>query len=210
MDEDIPDWFAESFEHRNIWQPPLDYKMIGSKIDELESMVDAGSGETDVQEFLKPNPILFDGLYRHGHGTYLIPEQTIGRYRADWLAASGASGGISWDLIELECPQEVPFLKSGEFGKSARKGISQIEEWRRWIADNQQQVMSPRIQGGLGFHGLRSSARGIVIAGTRAKYNNYQGKDTYDRLRQTLLRDKFIELISFDTLFERMRFRLRD
>ena len=208
MGEDIPEWFSKSFEHRNIWQPPLDYGDIALKINELEVMVALGGGETAVQEYLKANPVLFDGLYRHGHGTYMIPEQAIGNYRADWFAASGDSSGLSWELIELECPQEKPFIKSGEFGKSARKGISQIEEWRRWISDNQHQVMAPQGQGGLGFHGLRPNALGIVVAGTRAKYNNHAGKEIYDRLRQTLRRDKLIELISFDTLFERMRFRI--
>lgn len=210
MASSIPEWFYEDYESNNIWQPTLDYELIDTEIDELQRMVAGGAGETEIQTYLKARPYLFDGLYRHGHGTFLFPEKKLGCYQADWLAASGDSGGLSWDLIELECPQKIPFIAKGHFADSARKGINQISEWRQWISDNHQHVMSPKSQGGLGLHGLRTNSRGIVVVGNRNSYQNSPGKDTYYRNKQDLRSNSFIDLISYDTLFERMKFRVHN
>jgi len=92
----IPDWFFEEHESRNIWKPPLDQDLVVRELSEFEKGLKEGWRESDVQAFLKRRPHLFDGLYRHGHGTFVFPEVSFGSaYVADWVIGSGHSGGLS-------------------------------------------------------------------------------------------------------------------
>ena len=57
-----------------------------------------------------------------------IPDFLIGDY--DLL-------GLRWVLVELETPNSSVTLKSSnELEPRARKGVSQLKEWREWLQDN--------------------------------------------------------------------------
>ncbi len=203
----IPEWFYRENETANIWKHPFDSSLVEREVTELATGLNDGWRESDVQEFLKPRPYLFDGLYRHGHGTFVFSEFKFGtEYIADWVIGSGHSGGIMWDLIELECPQSLPFMKDGRFAKPTRKGINQIRDWRRWIGKNIAYVEKSRSQHGLGLFDISARASGIVVVGRRSLYSSHEGVSRYNEARAMCSEESQINVISYDTLIERMRF----
>ena len=205
----IPSWFREENEDKNIWKPPFDYKLIGSEIDALEQGLIDGWKETDIQQFLKKRPYLFDGLYPHGHGTYVFYEQSFGgKYIADWVIGNGHSAGIFWDLIELEAPQFIPFKQDGHFGDAARKGVNQIQDWRTWLTQNNNMVERPKSNSGLGLFGFKCHAHGTVVGGRRELYQSKQGSQAYNQTRETCRVQNRIKVISYESLIEKMRFHI--
>jgi hypothetical protein len=150
---------------------------------------------------------LFDGLYRHGHGTFVFSEVRFGTtYVADWVVGNGHSGGVLWNLIELECPQSPPFIKDGYFSETARRGVNQIQDWRSWITKNIDLVQRPKSRYGLGFHDLDGFASGIVVAGRRELYGSSESADRYNEARNACRTQNAIEVMSYETLIEKMRF----
>jgi len=166
-----------------------------------------GGGETEVQSILKEYPELLGGGYRTGHGTWGFPEFSFPpEYRADWLVASGSSGGILWDLIELEDPQKIPFKQNGHYSDAARKGIEQIKDWRHYIQSNNGHVNKSRADHGLGLHDLRPKTQGIVVVGRREVYSSEKAKAKYDENRHATLEDERIRVMSYETFLDHCMF----
>lgn len=71
------------------------------------------------------------------HGAYLFPEfQLSNSYKADYLLLGKSSGGFEFIFIELESPYGNITLKDGQLGAEFRDGISQLEDWKRWLPAN--------------------------------------------------------------------------
>ena len=209
-DSGIPSWFRAEQEENNIWKPPLDYEAMKFEIEGLQRGIESGWKERDVLNYLKDKHYLFDGLCRHGHGTFVFNEESLGgKYFLDWLIGSGHSGGIMWELVELECPQSIPFNKDGHFSKAARKGIKQIDDWRMWITHNIDMVQRPKSRDGLGLYDLSHHARGTVVVGRRDIYASSPGHAKYNRVRKEYETLHHIDVISYNTLTERMLFHIR-
>ena len=73
-----------------------------------------------------------------GRRRYCLPQPRLGsEYVPDFLIAGVYSLGIRWVLVELETPRSGVYLKDGrQFDEKARKGISQIGDWRHWLGEN--------------------------------------------------------------------------
>lgn len=71
------------------------------------------------------------------HGAFLFPEfQLSNKYQVDYLLVGKSSGGYEFVLVELENPYGNIMLKDGNLGAEFRDGISQIDEWKRWLQNN--------------------------------------------------------------------------
>lgn len=71
------------------------------------------------------------------HGAYLFPEFQLGSsYKADYLLLGKCSGGFEFIFVELESPYGNITLKDGQLGAEFRDGISQLEDWKRWLPAN--------------------------------------------------------------------------
>lgn len=71
------------------------------------------------------------------HGTYLFPEFQLGTsYQADYLLIGNGSGGYQFVFIEFENPFNSITLNDGNLGSTFRKGINQVQDWRRWLQEN--------------------------------------------------------------------------
>ncbi len=57
-------------------------------------------------------------------------------YKADYLLVGKSSGGYEFIFIELESPYGNITLKDGQLGAEFRDGISQLEDWKRWLPAN--------------------------------------------------------------------------
>jgi len=113
-----------------------------SKINQAfnETLENTKTTESDIQRFIKSNKAYhligsLLKLYNFGHhSAYLFPEFQLGTsFKADYLLVGKSSDGFSFVFVELESPYGNIFMKNGDFGESARKGINQIEDWKSFI-----------------------------------------------------------------------------
>jgi hypothetical protein len=204
----IPAWFYEEHKDKSIDVDRQARDSVLADLQHLETRIHQGWGERDVQRFLKDRPHLLAGEFRTGHGTFAFPELSFGgKYFADWLLASGHSGGIAWKLIELEDPQATPFMADGHPSEATRKGINQINDWRNWIQRNLDTAERSASADGLGLYDIRPQAFGLVVVGQREKYRNAPGYATYDKNRKTIHEQNHIHVESYDSFIESLRFR---
>lgn len=202
----IPEWFYIEHESKAIELSHACRDKVLSELDHIEAEIKDGCKEQDVQRFLKKRPYLMAGKYRSGHGTYAFSELSFGgKYYADWVTASGHSGGIMWELIELECPQSCPFNKDGDFSQATRKGIKQIKDWRDWVRRNLDMAERPPSRDGLGLFDIRSLTPGIVVVGQNSTYKDLIGVEKFNDHRKTLYEESFMKIISYESFFNQLR-----
>jgi hypothetical protein len=204
----MPEWFRSENEDKSIEGHTPEPDTILFDLDALEDGIKNGWKEQEVQRYLKAKPYLFRGKCRSGHGTWAFPEQNFGgKYYADWLIASGSSGGISWELIELECPQSTPFKKNGHLSDAARKGVEQIQDWRNWIQNNLHCAQNSKSQDGLGLFDLTPQSFGLIVVGRNNIYQTRDGFLAYNKNRKDVTDQNRIRIESYESFIESLRFR---
>jgi hypothetical protein len=101
----------------------------------------ASKGERHILAYFKQHPTL---IYRHtvpcrGHDDYMIAEFEIGNeYKADFVVLNSYSGGWDITFIELEPVGAKMFNKDRTPARDLRVAIRQIDDWRRFILQQQQ------------------------------------------------------------------------
>ncbi|MDN5745538.1 MAG: DUF4263 domain-containing protein [Nocardioidaceae bacterium] len=134
-------------------------------------------------------------LVTGNHGCWVIPRPRLNeKYIPDFLIASQTSAGVTWWLVELESPTQPLHMKNRHLAKGPRQGIAQIEDWREHIRGNQANINKLKSDGGLGFPGLRSDARGLVVVGRGALTSHV------DPARASESAQKNIEIRTYDWL----------
>lgn len=101
------------------------------------------ANELSIMKFIKQNKAYFiiaslfkDYNFGH-HEAYVIPEFLFGNtYRVDYLLIGKNSGGYEFVLVELEHPYKDITTKNGDLGSAFRKGIKQIDDWKRYLVPN--------------------------------------------------------------------------
>ena len=106
--------------------------------------LDSASKEADIQHYIKDNrkwfipaSIMVD--YDFGpHEEYIVPEQPLGaEYCADYMLLGSNSIGFHIVLVEFEDVNvDYKLLNSNAETEAVRKGLTQIRDWKRWMADN--------------------------------------------------------------------------
>lgn len=140
------------------------------------------------------------------HGAYLFPEFQLGNlYKVDYLLMGKSSGGFEFIFIEFESPYGNITLKDGQLGAEFRDGISQLEDWKRWLPSNYSsfgEVMKKYKNSALDlpeeFYVLDMSRfHYVVVAGRRAEFKD----KTYIIKRERKKADD-IDIIHYDNLFD--------
>ncbi len=169
-------------------------------IDILRCVIDNAPDERPIQELLQSRPQILSSLVS-GHYRYCIPQVRLGgKYVADFLLAYVDSAGIHWILVELETPDSSVTLANGnEFDQHARKGVSQIKEWREWLQENLDLARRLRQENGLGLPDIRPRDEGMVLVGRRDRLRLNAHK-----LRRQHLEDTRIRIQTYDGLLERL------
>ncbi len=140
------------------------------------------------------------------HCTYLFPEFQLGTsYKADYLLIGRSSGGHEFVFVELENPYEQITIQNGELGTTFRKGISQVNDWRRWLEENYSSLSEyfekhskrgeplPRE-----FHKYDATRiHYVVVAGMRKDFRD----KTYRIAREYRDREK-IQLLHYENLYD--------
>lgn len=200
-----PGWFRGQFKSHQIDEQ--DYHPRRESILDLEQTLQSDPDERCMQEFLEQHRNLVLSFMRTGHGNWSIPQQSLGgRFRTDFLWATGSSAYLSWQYVELESPRAQAFLQDGQFSRQLRTAVQQIRDWRQYVADNISSIQRPKIQGGEGLFNLRPKAPALIIIGRRKE--SYPRRYQNERMRTR--EDDGIEIISYDTFYERIKSRWTD
>lgn len=140
------------------------------------------------------------------HGAYLFPEFQLGSsYKADYLLLGKSSGGFEFIFVELESPYGNITLKDGQLGAEFRDGISQLEDWKRWLPANYSsfgEIMRKYKNSAFDlpeeFYVLDMSRfHYVVVAGRRTDFRD----KTYIIKRERKKADD-IDIIHYDNLFD--------
>ncbi len=197
----ISDQFYEEWDECNIWDPGVNDPTRDDLLDLLK-LVDEAPDERPIQKLLEARPRLWLGTQRTGHGTWVFPQKRLGsEFIPDFLIASGSSGGLFWELVEIESPTATPFLKNGEQSAKLRTAVSQIEDWRNWLTNNITYARNPKKLDGLGLESIHPRSSGKIIIGRRTNF-----PDKYNTVRQSLWHDKHITVMSYDRFLEQIAF----
>ena len=116
---------------------------------DFEFIISNAKNEVEVQRYIKsnqkwfiPGAIFLD--YNFGHyETYLFPEQKLGNdYIADYMLIGKSSGGYNLVLVEFETPNTEYLISTANMeSESVRKGLTQLQDWKRWLDSNREYFM---------------------------------------------------------------------
>lgn len=191
------------YENYCIWAAgggDADEDVIAKYLEELESAKD----ERPIQRYLQEHPQLVLGE-PWAQCRWVIPQPSLGgKYVPDFLVARLNSMGIIWTLVELESPR-APLFTEGRPRKQLSKGLNQINDWRRWITNNQDTARRPRSQDGLGLTGITSMAGGAVLIGR----DDQRTDDDRERIQQIYFQQQ-ISIRSYDWLARDAKTRIQD
>jgi hypothetical protein len=169
-----------------------------SDVDALREALDSAKREEDIQQFLQANPKYLIQHLGGGHGRWIIPKQRLGaQHVTDFLIGERDSMGFRWQAVELESPGAKMFTKSGNPSAPLTHAIRQIQDWRMWLAANQNYAARDRGEDGLGLTEIHPDIEGLIIMGRRATE-----LDQTRRLRRQMGRDLKIEIHTFDYLLD--------
>jgi hypothetical protein len=169
-----------------------------SDIDALRDALDSAKREEDVQQFLQANPKYLIQHLGGGHGRWIIPKQRLGaQHVTDFMIGEKDSMGFRWQAVELESPLAKMFTKAGNPSAALTHAIKQIQDWRMWLAANQNYAARDRGEDGLGLTEIHPDVEGVILMGRRAT-ESYETR----RLRRQMGRDAKIEIHTFDYLLE--------
>ena len=174
--------------------------MEASDIDDLRETIERARDERPLQRLLQARPRILASLLR-GPYRYCLPKESFGgKYESDFLLADVDSTGIRWILVELETPDSPVTLASrNDFDDHARQGVSQIQEWRRWLENNLDMARKEKSKDGLGLVDITPRAEGWVIVGRgdRLRQNSAD-------LRDRLFTDRRIRITTYDGLLRQV------
>ena len=184
----------------------IDYN---AEADAFLRILDAAKKEHDVQKYIKDNQKWFipGALLRNydfgHHEAMLIPEFKLGaEYTADYLLIGGNSAGKHLVFVEFEGVNEPICLQdSNGFTESVRKGIIQVNDWKRWIENNKQYMIQNTELANIVKLPLPNWAiHYCLVVGRRKSYtekaNNLRGEEEHN---------SFIRIVSYDRLVDKMR-----
>ena len=113
---------------------------------DFDLIISNAKNEVDVQRYIKsnkkwfiPGSIFLD--YNFGHKeTYLFSEQKLGNdYVIDYMLIGKESGGYSLILVEFETPNTEYLISTANMeSESVRRGLTQLQDWKRWIDSNRE------------------------------------------------------------------------
>jgi len=170
----------------------------------------ADATETSIMKFIKQNQayfiigsILQDYNFGH-HEAYVIPEFMFGNtYRVDYLIIGKRSGGYEFVFVELEHPTKDITLKDGELGGAFRKGIKQINDWKRYLNSNFptleetfNKYKHPDMELPREFRKQDNRFHYTVVAGRRTDFDD----NTYWHKRN-FMENENINILHFDNLY---------
>lgn len=174
--------------------------LTSDDLEQFRNVVDLAKEEKPIQIFLESRPQILAALLG-GRSRFVVPHPKLGGKRIpDFLIADVDSRGVNWTLVELETPLSCVTLEDHSIlEQHARKGVSQVEEWRQWLLKNLALARQSHREGGLGLVDIRPRSQGLVIVGRRAHL-----RDNTSDVRFPISEDQRIDVHTYDYLLERL------
>jgi hypothetical protein len=191
--------------HRELAEFEVKSPLTTEDVEQLREVIEAADDEKPIQEFIESHPQIL-GTLLGGNIRFCLPRSSLaGKYVPDFLASDVDSLGVRWVLIELETPRSSVTLKnSNELEQHARKGVSQVREWREWLQNNTDIARRSRRNDGLGLVDIRAQSEGLVLVGRRALL--YENTHT---VRNPIREENRIRIQTYDWLLEQLDGKLR-
>ena len=188
-------------------------EMISKQCEDFLALLnDKSITELDIKHFIQnneyyhiPASIMKDSGYSFGHhDAFVFKEFSLGTsYVADYVLVGLSSDGYKFIFVEFENPYNNVTTKNGEFGTTIRKGLSQVDDWKRFIESNYFSIgteFKKYTKNNLPdefFIYDSTRINYVVVAGRRADFK----EKTY-MLKRELEQDKNIKLYHYDNLYD--------
>lgn len=199
MDYTVPDSF---YEFQYGWYRDIN---LGYEAERLLEVLDSAQKENDIQRYIKENKKWFipasifeDYDFGH-HEAYISVEQPLGaEYRADYMLLGRNSIGYHIVLVEFENVNvDFRLQKSNMETEVVRKGMAQINDWKRWMDSNRPYFLQSC---GLSDIGRNIPTWGItycLVVGRRKRMD-----DTSNQMRGQIQYERGVHIITYDRLVD--------
>jgi antiviral defense system Shedu protein SduA len=194
----VGEWTEDK--HRNLDEFEINSPLASEDIELLYDVIEGADDEKPIQQFIESHPQILGALLG-GDPRFCVPRPQLGgKYVPDFLVGDVDSLGIRWVLVELETPKSTVTLKgSNELEQHARKGMSQISEWREWLQNNLDMARRGRRHDGLGLIDIRPQSDGLVLVGRRSLL-----LDNTHMVRNRFREENRIRIHTYDWLIEQL------
>jgi hypothetical protein len=170
-------------------------------VEQLQKVIDSADDEKPIQQFLEEYPQTLTAILT-GRSRFLIGRRSLaGKYVPDFLIADLDSLGVRWLLVELETPRSsITLSGQNDLEAHARRGVSQIKEWREWLQNNLDMARRSKRQDGLGLVDIRPQSEGLVLVGRRTLLHGNS-----PAVRSRIREENQIRIHTYDWLIEALR-----
>jgi hypothetical protein len=178
----------------------VDRSLTREDVDHLRDTINSATDEKPIQALVESSPQLLTSLLG-GIVQYCIPHVRLGaEWVADFLIGYVDSLGVRWILIEFETPRaDVTLRSKNELDRHARKGLSQVVEWREWLQNNLSYARQSKRSNGLGLLDIRASSEGLVIVGRRSRLH-----DNSAQVRNPIREQNNVRIHTYDWWVEQL------
>ena len=183
-------------EHFVFW-----HGLTENHIEAFKQLLEMATDERSIHAYLKANPIWLVQPFSSGHGRWVYPSKYLGsQHEMDFLILTKDSSGFEWTTVELEPPNEKPFLKNGTPGKRLRDALNQIDQWRIWLRNNLSYAQKPSTEKGLGLTNITGRTKALIIIGREVDF-----PESTNEWRRVQRDDYNIRIHSYDWLLREGR-----
>lgn len=202
MDYTVPKKF---YELQYGWYRDID---LDYEAEQLLKVLDSAKKENDIQNYIKENKKWFipasifeDYDFGH-HEAYISVEQPLGaEYKADYMLLGRNSIGHHIILVEFENVNvDFRLQKSNMETEAVRKGMTQINDWKRWMDNNRLYFLQSC---GLSDIGRNIPTWGItycLVVGRRKRMD-----DISNQMRGQIQYERGVHIITYDRLVDNIR-----
>ena len=199
MDYTVPRNF---YEFKYGWYRDID---LDYEAEQLLKVLDSAKKENDIQNYIKENKKWFipasifeDYDFGH-HEAYISVEQPLGaEYKADYMLLGRNSIGHHIVLVKFENVNvDFRLQNSNMETEAVRKGMTQINDWKRWMDNNRPYFLQSC---GLSDIGRNIPTWGItycLVVGRRKRLD-----ETSNQMRGQIQFERGVHIITYDRLVD--------
>lgn len=182
---------------------------LNEEADKFEEIISCAKNELEVQRYIKgnkkwfiPGSIFLDYNFGH-HDAYLFPEQKLGNdFVVDYMLIGKNSSGYNLVLIEFEKPNTEYLISTAHMeSESVRKGLAQLQDWKRWMDSNREYFMKDI---GLRDYGIDISTYKIYYYLVVSR-RSYMNKIALEIRSQNMYERPNTYIVTFDRLVDNIR-----
>lgn len=198
--------FSNNYLHFSEYKNELDFE---AEADKFKDIIYNCKNELEIQQYIKqnkkwfiPGSIFVDYNFGH-HDAYLFPEQELGNeFAVDYMLIGKNPDGYSIVLIEFEKTNTEYLLQTRNTeSESLRKGLTQIQDWKRWMDKNRDYFLRNI---GLLQHGI-----GILVYQIHyylvVSQRDFMTPVSLEVRSQSIYEMKKIRIVTFDRLVDNVR-----